>query len=229
MTRSTLAAANRTEVQANQFRTEYLVTLAFPGGTLRCTTANKTLTFGGNNYLADGRLISVGGISERGDGTQDPIKIILSGADSTVLTRIDDDFHYSRVTVYQGWLDTAHALVNDPHSLGAYFMSHVDDVYDDDGARIELVCENVLWAEGQRVDAFLFNDVEQKLRSTGDTFLSNLASLTGSQHVWGGGSQAKAGGIGGGGGIGSSINLSWASDALNSAGGRTTYIPSGGA
>lgn len=198
MTRATLSVSNRTEVNLNRVGSVQLVSLGFPGGAIYTCTGNKAFAYGGHTYVPDGKIISIGGLSERGDGTQDPIVLVLNGVDATLASRLDDDdWHFSPVQIYQLFLDEEHLAVDDPHDLGAFYMSHTNERFGEKEDVVELTCENALFSEGGRVDAVLCEDALHRARSTGDTYWANVLALVDREVVWAGLPQ-QVGGVGGG-------------------------------
>lgn len=198
MTRSTLSSANRTEIDKSRVGSVQLVALEFPGGTIYTCTGNKAFVFDSNTYVPDGKILSIGGLSERGDGTQDPLVLVLSGTDATLNARLDDDdYHFSFVRLYQLFLDEEHLAVDDAHELGAFYMSHASERFGKDECVIEMTCENALYTEGARVDAVLCEDALHRARSPNDTYFANVLALIDREVIWAGVNTQTSGGGGG--------------------------------
>ncbi len=198
MTRSTLSAANRTEINLNRVGSVQLLALEFPSGTLYTCTGSKAFDYAGDTYLPDGKVLSVGGLSERGDGSQDPLVVLLNGVDEEIYAALADDWHYSLVRLYQLFVDEEHVEVGDPHELGAYYMSHASERTGKDECTVELTCENVLYSEGARVDAVLCEHALHLARSPNDTYFANVLALIDREVIWAGRVQSTGGAHGGG-------------------------------
>ncbi len=228
MTRSTLSALNRAEIVKPNTASVWLVALEFQGGTIYTATGDKDFDFDGETYLADGKILGISGISERGDGSQDPIEITLNGLDPDLVARFDeDDWHFSITKVFQLFLDEEWIEIDDPHDHGAYYMSHLLERIGEGEGSFTLTVENALWSEGQRVDAVLCDPNLHRRRSSGDSFWDNVLKIIDREVVWAGFVGKSSSPAGSGGSIGSAIVIPFSSDPLNSAGGRTTYFPSG--
>lgn len=197
MTRSTLSALNRTEINLSRVGSVMLVSLGFPGGAIHTCTGGKPFEFGGDTYLPDGKLLSVGGLSERGDGTHDPLTLVLNGVDDEIDERLGDDWHYSLVRLYQLFVDDGHVAVDDPHELGAFYMSHASERFGEEECTVELTCENVLFSEGARIDAVLCEDALHRARSPNDTYFANVLALIDREVIWAGVPTKISGGSGG--------------------------------
>lgn len=187
MTRSTLDAANRTEATAAVVRVAEFAEFAFPGGTIRCTTADRDITFGGNTYSGNAALIDAGVIGESADLKARRLAIRLSGLDSALISRIlTDDYHYAAVNVWLGFFDDEGQLVADPHVLAEdLLMSGATLTLDTGSGDIELSAEYFdIFA--QRDSAALCTPQSQKLRYAGDTGMDRVARLVTQEVVWGG-------------------------------------------
>lgn len=187
MTRSTLSAANQTEVAKAALRVEFFMELAFPGGTIRITTADRDITWGGNTYTAKALLLDAGAVSESSDLKARRIAFKLSGVDGPLLTRIRTDaWHYARVQFYIGFFTEAWALVADPYALGdELLMSHSQLRLGEGTAEVELSAET--WdIFGERDSAVLATPETQRQRYPGDSGMDRVAILMTQEIQWGG-------------------------------------------
>lgn len=190
MTRPTFGTANRAEVAKAVVRTELFSEFAFPGGTIRVTTADRNITWGGYTWVAQGLLRDVGTSSERSDLKSVRSSMILSGLDSTLLARIaGNDYHGARVQQYIGFFDENWKLVADPYAFGdELLMSNcVLKIAEGEGS-IELSAET--WdIFNQRDSAVLATPESQRMRYAGDAGMDRATFIATMDIEWGGGKQ----------------------------------------
>lgn len=187
MTRSTLAAANRAEAIAPVVRVAEMAELQFPGGTIRCTTAEMDVTWGGNTFSGNARLIDSGAVGEASDLKARRVAMRLSGLDSTLITRIlTDAYNFSAVNIWLGFFDENWQLVADPHEIAPdLLMSGISISLEAGSGTIELSAEYFdIFA--QRDSAVLATPASQRLRYPGDSGMDDVARVATQEIVWGG-------------------------------------------
>lgn len=186
MTRSTLAAANRSAANADVVETVEMVSIAFPSGTLRLATGDISVTWGGNTFVASGRLLETGAAEEAGDLTPRTVTLQLDGTDPALIATLRNDrWQYANVNVYVGFINAAGALVADPVLLAADMLASSSQISLGEGtASISLEIETDDIYLG-RNSAVLATDIVQRLRSPGDTGLSKVASIADKTIEWG--------------------------------------------
>lgn len=187
MTRSTLVAANRTEVSKAAVHRVSFIELKFPSGTVRSSTADRAYTWGGFTWLADARFIGASGLAEAPDLNARRASIVLSGVDSVLIGKVMvDKLHYSEVNLYEGFCDENWALVADPHPIAQnLLMSKPTIRYDNGTGEIEISAEQ--WTLfSARDSAVLATPQIQRLRSTGDTGMDKAVLIMTQNIQWGG-------------------------------------------
>lgn len=187
MTRTPLGAANQAEVVKPVVRIAEFCELAFPGGTIRVTTADRDITWGGFNYVANPGLMDYGRISESSGLKSQPTSLRFSGLDSGLITRIlTDNYHYARAQGYIGFFDENWALVGNPYPLvEELLMSSASVTLDSGTGVVEISCDG--WELfGQRDSAVLATPESQRLRYAGDTGQDKIAFILTQNIEWGG-------------------------------------------
>jgi hypothetical protein len=187
MTRSTLSAAYQAEAIKGAVRVAEFLELAFPGGTIRVTTADRDVVWGGFTWTASALMRDYGGVSESSDNKPRRIALRLSGVDTALVTRIRTDaYHYARVQIYLGLFEEAWALVGDPYAFGdELLMSSTPLTLSQGDAAIELSAET--WdIFGERDSAVLATPESQKLRYAGDTGMDKVVRMMTQEVEWGG-------------------------------------------
>ena len=187
MTRSTLNAANAAEVAAPVARVCELAKLAFPGGTIYCTTASVDVPWDGKVFKANARLVDSGAVSEASDLKARRIAMRLSGLDQTLITRIlTDEYQFSEVSIWLGLFDENWNLVADPHEIAPnLLMSGISIMLEVGSGEIELSAEYFdIFA--QRDSAVLATPASQRLRYSTDTGMDKVARIMTQEIFWGG-------------------------------------------
>ncbi len=198
MTRSTLSSANRAEVYKAAVRIVEFVELAFPGGTIRVTTATRDIAWGGYTWIANALLLDYSGLREHAEQKGHRAALRLSGIDATLQTRIfTDSYHYARVQMWQGFLNESWVLVDTPYPLtDELLMSNCTLSVEMGKAEIELSAET--WELfGQQDSAVLVTPENQRLRYTGDTGMDKVAHIMTLAIEWGGSTERVGGDRGG--------------------------------
>jgi hypothetical protein len=187
VTRATLIAANRTEVGKTQLRRAEFAEFQFPSGTIRITTADRNITWGGFTWLANAGMAKSGNVIEAADLKARRTTFSLSGLDSAMVTRIlADNFSFATVKAYIGFFDDTWTLVGTPYTFGdSLLMSGANLQLDQSTGVVELSCET--WAVmSQRDSAVLATPQSQKLRYPGDTGQDRMAYIFAQVVIWGG-------------------------------------------
>ena len=114
MTRSlTLAAESASS--APHLRPVILVALDLAGGPVRFSTADRTLSFADEDYLAVGDLGRIAPFGEPTDLSVEGVAIELSGIPSTYVdVAMAENVQGRRARLWLGFLDDGYALIADP-------------------------------------------------------------------------------------------------------------------
>jgi hypothetical protein len=222
-----LSGYNATAVAAGVIRPVQFVKLAFPSVTFRAHTwPGASLSFGGETYTCgsdDVTLVNVGSIGERADSKVAAVNLVLAATHARLkeVVRLDK-WHFSRVTLGEGYLNEAHQLVGEPYNFGSYLLSSVD--WGTESGSRSLTCEPVS-IRLRRTSLITSSDADQQARYASDTFFRYTAAVEDREFAWGGRRAIiyMNGGSGAGGG-GSVFGL-YGSGAYN---GTTVSAPTGG-
>lgn len=192
MTRSTLATLNQGQVSLPTVRIAEFGEFQFPSGTLRLTTADRDIDWGGFKWLGDGRFIDLSSFQEVTDLKGRSISFILSGIDAAIRAAIlADRYQYANVSIWIGFFDQNWKLLTTPHVLADSLLMSTGALTIKGGRGggalqevIELKTES--WnIHGQRDSANLIATEQQKLRYAGDTCLDNVPSIVDKVITWG--------------------------------------------
>lgn len=178
-------AANETEAAKTTIRLGVLVDMDFSSGNLYLHDGIGTINFGGNNYLGVGQFGSIeGAVQDSLDVIARPIKLILSGVDSSVLTPAMTESYQGRtVTLYLAFLDSnTNALVATPETLWEGRMDYMEIELGDNTGAIKLNCEHRLRREPRIAR---YSDEDQQLAYSGDVFFELLPQIAGFKSKWG--------------------------------------------
>lgn len=184
MARAGLSATVQAELVKGSLRAANTLKLDFPGGALNTTQAGFQISYNGDTYSNDGRLLGMSGVTERTDGKPGMLSISLS-PDTTVRARIDDDdWQYSKVYPRLVLLDSKYAVI-DSISLGVYYMSTAQHQIGMGEASIHLECEPLI-VDLSRHHPVLPSTRDQARRSSGDTYFDAVSAIVGMRLEWGG-------------------------------------------
>lgn len=204
-----LSGANATASAASVLRSVQFYKLVFPSTTFRIHSwPGLSLSFGGETYTCastDPQVLAFTGIGERADSKVQSIGITFAAAHALLAEVFSlDKYHFSTVTLGEGFLSESLALVGEPYSFGNYLMSTGDWT---DGV-IQLVCEPVS-IRLRRISLVTSSNADQQARYSGDTFFKYAAALDEREIAWGGSRSIVrvAGGGGPMGGSGGSVSL----------------------
>lgn len=187
MTRATLSAANRTEIAKNAQRRADFMELRFPSLTVRSTTADRNVTWGGFNWLADARFVQAAGYAEKSDLKARRTSLLLAGTDAALVTAImNDKLTFSEVDLYVGFFNENWTLVDTPHAMAKNLLMSAPKLKLGAGtAQIELSLES--WSIFSTRDAAVLATPEtQRQRYAGDTGMDRIAAIMTKESVWGG-------------------------------------------
>lgn len=184
MARTALDPAILTEIAKGSLRVETMLKLDFPGGAITTTTSPKAISYGGDTYKPDGLLESISGISERIDGKPGLLTFRLRPDSDLKAKLAAGDWQWKKVHVYQVILSESYALIGVAHEA-VFLMSTASETIDAGEDAIEMQCEPLIITLARR-NAVRPSSVDQALRSPGDSYFDNVATLRGMRFEWGG-------------------------------------------
>jgi len=187
MTRSTMSAGNRAEVGKAAIRLAEFIELRFPSGTVRSTTADRNVVWGGFTWLADARYVKAAGMAEKADLKARRTSIVLAGTDAALVNKImTDKINFAEADLYVGVFDKNWVLVADPHPLAKNLLMSAPRLRLEEGkAEIEISAESWTLLAG-RDSVVLATPQTQRLRYPGDTGQDKVAAIMTSEIEWGG-------------------------------------------
>jgi len=184
MTRG-LGATNQTEIAKTHVQVVLLCGLEFDTP-IYVHTGIGSISYDGNTYLGVGDFGGVDSIEEAESISPSPLRLTLSGIDSTLIAEAMTSGRYGdRVTVYEGYRLDDGSLVADPWILWAgTFEFPTITLGDDNGVTItgQHDLSKLDDASGAR-----FSDEDQQRRYAGDTGFSYVADSVDKEIIWGGG------------------------------------------
>jgi hypothetical protein len=187
VTRATMGAANRAEVGKAVVHRVTFIELNFPSGVLRSNTGDRTYTFAGFDWFADGLLLNVSGLSEVIDNKARSCTLELSGAHAGLMTKVmNDKFAWSEASVYEGFCDEAWTLVADPHAAAPYMLMSAPKIkVSKTQSVVEITLEK--WTiRSSRPAPVLGTPHSQRLRYANDTGFDRVAHILTQSLEWGG-------------------------------------------
>ena len=187
MTRATLGATNAAEVVKPTLRLEYLCQVVLPSVTLRGSTGDTDVPFGGNTYYGNAKFVGFSNIIEVPDLKARKVSIQLSGLDPQLVSAaINDKFHFAEISLYIAMFNEAGALIADPHQIGtSLYASNMPIRLGEGTGSIDLQAET-LEVFNKRNSAVLATPESQKLRYAGDTGMDNVRKISEMEFEWGG-------------------------------------------
>jgi len=179
-----LSAAIQSAIAAEVVRPAFFVYLDLPSGAVRVNSTIYSITYDGNAYTGVGDLGSINAVTEATDFSSPGLDLTLSGLNPTLISAAYDDHYQGRqVSVYLGFLNSEHALV-DAFEL---FTGRIDYMQVDAGEEtvtITVRCENEL-VDWERPKIARYNDADQQSRYPGDLGLEYVPLMVEREIVWG--------------------------------------------
>ena len=195
MTRWT-SSAHQTAAEAQSVVAVTFVDLDIVGDRLRLNDSNLNLDWGGFSWLGVGTYGGMDGIDESQDLIAQPVKLTLSGVDTSLISD-------AMTTQYQGRDVTIHVaplnpdtlqFLDTPEEAWSGFMDVMTIEADHGIGRITIACEHWL-----RVDpaASRYTDEQQQALFASDRFFQFTHQISGFVGKWGSREVSYAGGLGG--------------------------------
>ncbi|HEY1723954.1 MAG TPA: hypothetical protein VGF89_00920 [Steroidobacteraceae bacterium] len=160
--------------------------LDFVSGTIYCSTADRSFTWGGNTWLPLGKLASLTDLSETTDISSQKLQFTLAGVDPSLInTTLGEKYHNRTAEMYVGLLDRVnYQLIDTPESIWSGLMDVLTISAQPNTAQIILDCENrlVLW---NQASGWLYTQEHQRLIDATDNFLDQVNTLASKAVVWG--------------------------------------------
>lgn len=162
----------------------FLVSLAWPTGTVYAWNGYGTIVFGGNTYTGTGLLGTISEIRESRDGTANGVQLKLSGIPSTMVAlALAGDSQGQAAKVYFGLLDTAGAFTITPYLVfdGVIDVCPIEDSGDTASITVQLEKELI----DSRTRGRRYTHEDQQIDFPGDLGFEYVAGLQNKEVTWG--------------------------------------------
>lgn len=175
------SAAFLTEIAKPANQPVHLFEAHFDDGVIRNTDAYRTLTWGGNTYLANGHFMQFSGIQESAALKVSECDIALSGVDQVWISAVlAKQYIDRRLVIYKAMLSAGtDAVIVDPVPI---FDGRMDapaiTENPDDGKCIVAIHAASHWVDFERKPGRHTNHEEQQIHFPGDRGFEYAAQLT---------------------------------------------------
>jgi hypothetical protein len=170
MTDRNATAAWITQAEASANRPVHLLELVFDSATTRLTDADRTITWGGNDYLALGHFLGFSDIEESSEVEVTSMTGTLSGVDQTYVSLFLSETYLDRpVNLYKAFLDAGLGVVSDPLLIFSGRLNQpVINENPDDGTCTLAISATSHWVDFERRPGRHTNHAEQQVWFPGD-------------------------------------------------------------
>ena len=178
------SASNALEAAKVAVQIRLMVALDFSSGFVRAHDGVGPLTFGGNTFTGVGTFGGIEAVSEDIDVVARPLRMTLSGIDSSlVTTAMTEEYQGRSATIYLAFVnpETA-ALVDTPETVWEGRMDSMSIEVSKGQAVINLACEPRLRRE-PRIARYSSED--QQLAYSTDTFFDLVLTIPTFKGFWG--------------------------------------------
>ncbi|MGD9538558.1 MAG: hypothetical protein AB7P52_11580 [Alphaproteobacteria bacterium] len=183
MTRSLTEAAEAASLAAH-LRPVLLVALDLASGPVRFSTADRTLSFAGEDYLAVGDLGRIAPFGEPTDLSVEGVAIELSGIPPSYIdVAMAENVQGRRARLWLGFLDEGYALIDEPVLI---FRGRMDtmDIRLGETATVVATVENRL-ADWDRPRVRRYTHADQIARFPADKGLEFVSQAAEREILWG--------------------------------------------
>ncbi len=163
-------AAFKTEIVKSQNRPVHLVEVIFDDENVYMTDAYKSITYGGNSYLALGSFMGFSDIEEAAEVMVSSVTLSLGGIDQAWVSRVLNKAYIDRtVKIYTAFLNDAHALIVDPIIIFEGRMDQPTIVEDPDSGKSSVsISATNAWVDFSRKTGRHTNHEETQIHFPGD-------------------------------------------------------------
>lgn len=158
-------AAWITQAEASANRPVHLLELVFDSTTTRLTDADRTINWGGNDYLALGHFLGFSDIEESSEVEVTSMTGTLSGVDQTYVSLFLSETYLDRpVNLYKAFLDASLGVVSDPLLIFSGRLNQpVINENPDDGTCTLAISATSHWVDFERRPGRHTNHAEQQV------------------------------------------------------------------
>lgn len=184
MPRDNVTASVKTASEAGHVIKLALVYMDFASGDLFVNSSSDAVTWDGDNYLGLGALGSISAIEENGEQKTSGMQFGLSGVPTAYIsTALTEHYQGRPVKMWEAFLDTSYALIDDPVLVFSGLMDTMDIKISDNFADITVNAESRL-SRWESASNLRFNNATQQKRFSGDLGLEFAESTAGKELVW---------------------------------------------
>lgn len=190
MSRSALDSATAAEVAKPALYGCLLFKIAFPSLTLTITDFGIAISFGGDTYFPNAKVLGFSGYEENTDLHPRRVQFDLGVSQDIVDALTGDNFQNSIANVWIATVTPGGAIIGSPYNLAANLRMSTGLVTLGDGSgSAQLSCET-RDVYSERNSQALCTNASQQLRYAGDTCMKDLALTADKVIDWGGKAQA---------------------------------------
>ncbi len=178
------SSSNATEAAKVAVQIRLMVALDFASGFVRAHDGVGPIVFGGNTYTGIGVFGSIESVSEDIDVIARPLRMTLSGIDSSLITTaMTEEYQGRSATIYLAFVNPeTNALVDTPETVWEGRMDSMSIEISRGQATINLSCEPRLRRE-PRIARYSSED--QQLAYATDTFFDLVMTIPTFKGFWG--------------------------------------------
>jgi len=184
-----VSSTNETESAQTSIRMAVMVDLDFSSGNLLVHDGVGTVTdsFASPTaeYLGVGQFGGIdGSVQDSLEVIARPIRLVLSGVDSALITSaMTEDYQGRAVVIYLGFIDTeTNVLLDAPEAIWEGRMDYMEVDLGDSSSTIRINCEHRLRREPRIAR---YTDEDQQIAYSGDVFFNLTSYIQGFKSQWG--------------------------------------------
>lgn len=162
----------------------FFVLLDFEGGAQRLTSADRTMTWAGEDWLGVGGLGSIGGIEETSELQVNGVELSLSGINPDLVpVALTEPYQGRPCRIWLGFLAETYTLIADPMLI---FAGRLDQMSIELGevAAIRVTAKSRL-ADWERPRIQRYTDASQRMLWSNDRGLEGVTAAANVEIVWG--------------------------------------------
>ena len=180
-----IGAPNVAEVTAEHLERVALVHMAFDDP-LFVHSGLGIITFDGDEYIGIGTLGTIADAKESEALGPAALTFTLSGVDMNLVAEALDAARYGdAITVYEGYVDDAGALVSDPWIIWAGKVDATGAVIGTDPS-VSVIGQHDI-SSLDEIDGSRWTNEDQQAKFSGDKFFEHIAAVPNLKLLWGGG------------------------------------------
>ena len=187
MTDRNMSSEMLAEVNADENHPFNLISVALDSGTVYLTDSFKTITYGGNDYLATGHFLGFDSIPESAMIEVATVTGTLSGVDKTYISALlSEDYIDRSVEVYKGFYNSSMQPVVNPLLVFGGTINGATINEDPEGGTCEIeLSVSSIFSNFERLNGRHTTDAEQQFHFSGDKGFEFCSEVDGKDLHWG--------------------------------------------